>query len=67
MNAPSPPPRAATPRPRVSAESGDLASTINLLLGVAAATVTDVRDPKSGIATAKRFAVEAGKPGAVAG
>jgi alkaline phosphatase D len=27
-------------------------------------TVTDVRDPKSGITTAKRFAVEPGKPGA---
>jgi alkaline phosphatase D len=30
-------------------------------------TVTDVRDPKSDISTARRFAVEAGKPGAVAG
>jgi alkaline phosphatase D len=30
-------------------------------------TVSDVRDPKAGISTAKRFAVEAGKPGAVAG
>ena len=30
-------------------------------------TVTDVRDPKSGISTAKRFAVEPGQPGAVAG
>ena len=29
-------------------------------------TVTDVRDPKSGISTAKRFAVEVGKPGAQA-
>ena len=27
-------------------------------------TVTDVRDPKSAITTAKRFVVEAGKPGA---
>jgi len=30
-------------------------------------TVTDVRDPRSAITTAKRFAVEAGRPGAVPG
>jgi alkaline phosphatase D len=30
-------------------------------------TVADVRDPHSGISTARRFAVEAGRPGAVAG
>jgi alkaline phosphatase D len=30
-------------------------------------TLADVRDPKSAITTARRFAVEAGRPGAVAG
>ncbi len=30
-------------------------------------TVSDVRDPKAGITTARRFAVEAGKPGVVTG